>query len=158
MEKLLFTSESVTEGHPDKICDQISDAILDAMLEQDPMSRVACETCTTTGLVMVMGEITSNAKVDIQNIVKLFPGISAAPSIKPIRQFICYGKRLWLFHHSIYIDQPHKKLMNIVLRRPDVPSLSYPVQIFFRNRAYPFSAVIFLAKLQFFQNDFCFCF
>ena len=63
MEKLLFTSESVTEGHPDKICDQISDAILDAMLEQDPMSRVACETCTTTGLVMVMGEITTNAKV-----------------------------------------------------------------------------------------------
>ena len=70
MEKLLFTSESVTEGHPDKICDQISDAILDAMLEQDPMSRVACETCTTTGLVMVMDEITSNAKVDIQNIVR----------------------------------------------------------------------------------------
>ena len=70
MEKLLFTSESVTEGHPDKICDQISDAILDAMLERDPMSRVACETCTTTGLVMVMGEITSNAKVDIQNIVR----------------------------------------------------------------------------------------
>ena len=70
MEKLLFTSESVTEGHPDKICDQISDAILDAMLEQDPMSRVACETCTTTSLVMVMGEITSNAKVDIQNIVR----------------------------------------------------------------------------------------
>ena len=70
MEKLLFTSESVTEGHPDKICDQISDAILDAMLEQDPMSRVACETCTTTGLVMVMGEITSNAKVDIQNIFR----------------------------------------------------------------------------------------
>ena len=70
MEKLLFTSESVTEGHPDKICDQISDAILDAMLEQDPMCRVACETCTTTGLVMVMGEITSNAKVDIQNIVR----------------------------------------------------------------------------------------
>ena len=70
MEKLLFTSESVTEGHPDKICDQISDAILDAMLEQYQMSRVACETCTTTGLVMVMGEITSNAKVDIQNIVR----------------------------------------------------------------------------------------
>ena len=70
MEKLLFTSESVTEGHPDKICDQISDAILDAMLEQDPMSRVACETCTTTGLVMIMGEITSSAKVDIQNIVR----------------------------------------------------------------------------------------
>ena len=70
MVKKFFTSESVTEGHPDKICDQISDAILDAMLEQDPMSRVACETCTTTGLVMVMGEITSNAKVDIQNIVR----------------------------------------------------------------------------------------
>ena len=70
MEKLLFTSESVTEGHPDKICDQISDAITDTMLDQDPMSRVACETCTTTGLVMVMGEITSNAKVDIQNIVR----------------------------------------------------------------------------------------
>ena len=70
MERRLFTSESVTEGHPDKICDQISDAILDALMEQDPMSRVACETCTTTGLVMVMGEITSNAKVDIQNIVR----------------------------------------------------------------------------------------
>ena len=59
MERLLFTSESVTEGHPDKMCDQISDAILDALLEQDPMSRVACETATTTGLVMVMGEITT---------------------------------------------------------------------------------------------------
>ena len=70
MEKLLFTSESVTEGHPDKMCDQISDAILDALLEQDPMSRVACETCTTTGLVMVMGEITTNAYVDIQKIVR----------------------------------------------------------------------------------------
>ncbi|MDD3219796.1 MAG: methionine adenosyltransferase [Lachnospiraceae bacterium] len=70
MEKLLFTSESVTEGHPDKMCDQISDAILDALLEKDPMSRVACETCTTTGLVMVMGEITTNAYVDIQSIVR----------------------------------------------------------------------------------------
>ena len=70
MEKLLFTSESVTEGHPDKMCDQISDAILDALLEQDPMSRVACETCVTTGLVMVMGEITTNAYVDIQKIVR----------------------------------------------------------------------------------------
>ena len=59
MEKLLFTSESVTEGHPDKICDAISDAILDALMEQDPMSRVACETCVTTGMVMVMGEITT---------------------------------------------------------------------------------------------------
>ena len=70
MERHLFTSESVTEGHPDKMCDQISDAILDALLEQDPMSRVACETCTTTGLVMVMGEITTNAYVDIQKIVR----------------------------------------------------------------------------------------
>lgn len=70
MEKLLFTSESVTEGHPDKMCDQISDAILDALLEQDPMSRVACETATTTGLVMVMGEITTHAYVDIQKIVR----------------------------------------------------------------------------------------
>ncbi|WP_039946988.1 methionine adenosyltransferase [Anaerostipes caccae] len=68
--KILFTSESVTEGHPDKVCDQISDAILDELLKQDPMSRVACETCTTTGLVMVMGEITTNAYVDIQKIVR----------------------------------------------------------------------------------------
>lgn len=70
MEKHLFTSESVTEGHPDKMCDQISDAILDALVEQDPMSRVACETSTTTGLVLVMGEITTNAYVDIQKIVR----------------------------------------------------------------------------------------
>ncbi len=70
MEKLLFTSESVTEGHPDKMCDQISDAILDAMLEQDPMSRVACETAVTTGLVLVMGEITTKAYVDIQKVVR----------------------------------------------------------------------------------------
>ena len=70
MEKRLFTSESVTEGHPDKMCDAISDAILDALMEKDPMSRVACETCATTGLVMVMGEITTNAYVDIQKIVR----------------------------------------------------------------------------------------
>ena len=70
MEKRLFTSESVTEGHPDKMCDQISDAILDALMEQDPMSRVACETSTTTGLVLVMGEITTSAYVDIQKIVR----------------------------------------------------------------------------------------
>lgn len=70
MDKLLFTSESVTEGHPDKMCDQISDAILDALLAQDPMSRVACETATTTGLVLVMGEITTSAYVDIQKIVR----------------------------------------------------------------------------------------
>ena len=70
MEKLLFTSESVTEGHPDKICDAISDAVLDALMEQDPMSRVACETAITTGLVLVMGEITTSAYVDIQKIVR----------------------------------------------------------------------------------------
>ena len=70
MEKRLFTSESVTEGHPDKMCDQISDAILDALVAQDPMSRVACETATTTGMVLVMGEITTNAYVDIQKIVR----------------------------------------------------------------------------------------
>ena len=70
MEKLLFTSESVTEGHPDKICDQISDAVLDALLAQDPMSRVACETAVTTGLVLVMGEVTTKGYVDIQKIVR----------------------------------------------------------------------------------------
>ncbi|BBF44668.1 S-adenosylmethionine synthetase [Lachnospiraceae bacterium KM106-2] len=70
MEKYLFTSESVTEGHPDKICDQISDAVLDALLEQDPMSRVACETAITTGLVLVMGEVTTKGYVDIQKIVR----------------------------------------------------------------------------------------
>ena len=70
MEKLLFTSESVTEGHPDKICDQISDAVLDALIEQDPMSRVACETAITTGLVLVMGEVTTKGYVDIQKIVR----------------------------------------------------------------------------------------
>ena len=66
----LFTSESVTEGHPDKICDQISDAILDALLEQDPNSRVACETAVTTGLVMVIGEISTEAYVDFQKTVR----------------------------------------------------------------------------------------
>ena len=70
MGKILFTSESVTEGHPDKMCDAISDAILDALVEQDPMSRVACETCATTGVVFVMGEITSNANIDYQKIVR----------------------------------------------------------------------------------------
>ena len=70
MEKRLFTSESVTEGHPDKICDQISDAVLDALLAQDPMSRVACETAVTTGLVLVMGEITTKAQIDIQSLVR----------------------------------------------------------------------------------------
>ncbi len=70
MSRNLFTSESVTEGHPDKICDQVSDAILDAMLEQDPYSRVACETVTTTGMIMCMGEITTKAQVDIPDIVR----------------------------------------------------------------------------------------
>lgn len=70
MEKILFTSESVTEGHPDKICDAISDAILDALIEKDPMSRVACETSITTGLVLVMGEITTQAYIDIPQIVR----------------------------------------------------------------------------------------
>ena len=70
MSKRFFTSESVTEGHPDKVCDQVSDAILDAMLSQDPMSRVACETTCTTGMVMVMGEITTNAQVDIPSIIR----------------------------------------------------------------------------------------
>ena len=70
MERLLFTSESVTEGHPDKICDQISDAVLDALLAQDPMSRVACETAITTGLVLVMGEITTSGNVDFQSVVR----------------------------------------------------------------------------------------
>ena len=69
-EKILFTSESVIEGHPDKMCDAISDAILDAIMKEDPMGRVACETATTTGLVLVMGEITTSAYVDIQKIVR----------------------------------------------------------------------------------------
>lgn len=70
MKKRFFTSESVTEGHPDKMCDQISDAVLDALLEQDPQSRVACETCTTTGIVLVMGEVSTNADVDISKLVR----------------------------------------------------------------------------------------
>ena len=68
--KKLFTSESVTEGHPDKICDQVSDAVLDAILEKDPNARVACETTTTTGMVMVMGEISTNCYVDIPKVVR----------------------------------------------------------------------------------------
>ena len=69
-DKWLFTSESVTEGHPDKVCDQISDAVLDALIEQDPMSRVACEVACTTGMVLVMGEVTTAAYVDIPTIVR----------------------------------------------------------------------------------------
>ena len=70
MSRRLFTSESVTEGHPDKICDQISDGVLDALLAKDPNSRVACETCTTTGMILVMGEITTEAYVDVEKIVR----------------------------------------------------------------------------------------
>lgn len=70
MNKRLFTSESVTEGHPDKVCDKISDSVLDALLEQDPMSRVAAETCCNTGFALLMGEVTSNAKVDFENIAR----------------------------------------------------------------------------------------
>lgn len=70
MEKRLFTSESVTEGHPDKVCDAVSDAILDALIAQDPMSRVACETCTSTGFILVMGEITSKASVDYEKVIR----------------------------------------------------------------------------------------
>ena len=70
MEKRIFTSVSVTEGHPDKICDAISDAILDALMEKDPMSRVACETAITTGMVLVIGEITTNAYIDMQQVVR----------------------------------------------------------------------------------------
>jgi S-adenosylmethionine synthetase len=76
MEKRLFTSESVTEGHPDKVCDAISDAILDACMEQDPMSRVACETASCTGFVLVTGEITTKAQLDIPAIVrKILPWV-----------------------------------------------------------------------------------
>jgi S-adenosylmethionine synthetase len=74
--KMYFTSESVTEGHPDKICDCVSDAVLDELLKQDPMSRVACETTTTTGIVTVMGEITTTAKVDYQEIVSFNGGLT----------------------------------------------------------------------------------
>ena len=70
MVKRLFTSESVTEGHPDKVCDKISDSVLDALLEQDPTSRVACETCTNTGFILIMGEITSNANIDYESVVR----------------------------------------------------------------------------------------
>lgn len=79
MEKRIFTSESVTEGHPDKICDAISDAILDALMEKDPMSRVACETAITTGMVLVIGEITTNAYIDMQQVIR-----------ETIKESVCY--------------------------------------------------------------------
>ena len=97
MERRLFTSESVTEGHPDKMCDQVSDAILDALMEKDPMSRVACETAMTTGLVLVMGEVTTSAYVDIQKLVR--------DTIKEIG----YTRGKYGFHHTStllrYADQ-----------------------------------------------------
>ena len=83
MEKRIFTSESVTEGHPDKICDAISDAILDALMEKDPMSRVACETAITTGMVLVMGEITTNAYIDMQlSLIHISIGICLSNTCK----------------------------------------------------------------------------
>ena len=88
MEKRLFTSESVTEGHPDKICDAVSDAVLDALMEQDPFSRVACETCTNTGFVLVMGEITTKANIDIPAISRIIfqhNGVASTHERHPIR-------------------------------------------------------------------------
>ena len=70
MSRYVFTSESVTEGHPDKICDQVSDAVLDALLAQDPASRVACETVVNTGLCIITGEVTTNARVDFNTLVR----------------------------------------------------------------------------------------
>ena len=99
MEKRLFTSESVTEGHPDKICDAISDAILDALLAQDPMSRVACETCTTTGYVMVMGEITSTEALPEQKNrhFRLLP--TPMPDLYPV-VFLSLCRLLWFLYLS----------------------------------------------------------
>ena len=93
MEKRLFTSESVTEGHPDKICDAVSDAVLDALMEQDPFSRVACETCTNTGFVLVMGEITTKANIDI-------------PAILPKRDSTATPVLLWYLWTSSPLISP----------------------------------------------------
>ena len=92
MKKVFFTSESVTEGHPDKICDQISDAILDSMLEQDENSRVACETVVTTGMIMCMGEISTKADVDIPKIARKVVadiGYDRAKYLSLIHIYIC---------------------------------------------------------------------
>ena len=104
---LMFTSESVTEGHPDKVCDQISDAVLDACLEQDPLSRVACETATKTGFVMLLGEITTRANINFDELVrKVITGIGydgqrqrlrwqqlrrAGGDLPPVRRY-CHGR------------------------------------------------------------------
>ncbi|CAH1427116.1 unnamed protein product [Lactuca virosa] len=101
METFLFTSESVNEGHPDKLCDQVSDAILDACLEQDPESKVACETCTKTNMVMVFGEITTKANVDYEKIVHTTcreigftsPEVGLDLTVLCIASAVCRGNR-----------------------------------------------------------------
>ena len=101
MEKRLFTSESVTEGHPDKICDQVSDAVLDALLEQDPYSRVACETCTNTGFVLVMGEITTKAK-DCDGFIFASPVYYAHPSAR----LLAVLDRAFYSNKSVFVYKP----------------------------------------------------
>ena len=96
MSRRLFTSESVTEGHPDKICDQISDAILDTILAKDPKARVACETCTTTGIIFVMGEITTSAYVDVEGIV----AIPCVRSVTIVQNMVSTAKHAPLSHPS----------------------------------------------------------
>ena len=104
MEKHFFTSESVTEGHPDKICDAVSDAVLDALMEQDPYSRVACETLTNTGFVMVMGEITTKANVDITAIVrKTVTEIGYDSSEKGFDGNTCAVMLLWISSPQILL-------------------------------------------------------
>ena len=108
MSRRLFTSESVTEGHPDKICDQISDGVLDALLAKDPNSRVACETCTTTGMIMVMGEITTEAYVDVEKIVETLtksatPEQNAASTMKPLPFTSSYPRTIYNMHWALTI-------------------------------------------------------
>ena len=93
--KYLFTSESVSEGHPDKMCDQISDAILDAILVKDPMARVACEVATTTGLIVVMGEITTSAYIDIEQIAR-----DTIREIGYTRSDYGFDAETYRFHHT----------------------------------------------------------